>query len=279
MTDHRPADLAAWTRLIASADIPVESITIERIRALAANVDDVSPRDVAIVVMQDPLMTAKLLAWYASHRGRRQITDILSVEGTIVMMGVPPFFRTFENLKSVEDHLAHMPIALKGLMKVVRRANDAADWAAAWAARRNDLEAGEVMLAALLHDITEMLMWCFAPDRMLDIERMQRQDSTLRSVTAQETVLGVALNALHGDLVRKWHLPELLISMMDDHAQSNPRVRNVMLAVDLARHSANGWDDPALPDDYRAIGVLLHLTPAQVRAMVDPTIAGATSGA
>lgn len=270
MPDYGNGNLASWTRLIAGADIPVESRTIDRLGELASAMEDASPRDIAIAVMQDPLMTAKLLAWYASHRGRRQITDIISVEGTVVMMGVPPFFNTFGALKSIEDHLAAMPRALCGLRKVIRRANNAADWAAGWAARRNDLDAGEVMIAALLHDITEMLMWCFAPDPMLEVERRQRIDPSLRSVVAQESVLGMPLNALHGNLVREWHLPELLISMMDDHAQSNARVRNVRLAVDLARHSANGWDDPALPDDYRAIGALLHMSPGAVRAMVDP---------
>jgi hypothetical protein len=36
-------------------------------------------------------------------------------------------------------------------------------------------------------------------------------------------------------------------------------VKNVKLAVDLARHTANGWDDAALPDDYRMIQELLHI--------------------
>ena len=40
---------------------------------------------------------------------------------------------------------------------------------------------------------------------------------------------------------------------------------NVSLAVRLARHSAHGWDDPALPDDYVAIGRLLNITPEAVR--------------
>jgi hypothetical protein len=45
-----------------------------------------------------------------------------------------------------------------------------------------------------------------------------------------------------------------------DHRQAeNPRVRNVKLAVDLARHSENGWDDAALPDDFKALRELLHL--------------------
>jgi hypothetical protein len=46
---------------------------------------------------------------------------------------------------------------------------------------------------------------------------------------------------------------------MNPENAEHPRVRNVKLAVDLARHSANGWDDAALPDDYTAIAELLHL--------------------
>jgi hypothetical protein len=47
--------------------------------------------------------------------------------------------------------------------------------------------------------------------------------------------------------------------LLDDRRAENPRVRNVKLAVDLARHTANGWNDPALPDDFRGIRNLLHV--------------------
>jgi len=33
----------------------------------------------------------------------------------------------------------------------------------------------------------------------------------------------------------------------------------VALAIDLARHAANGRNDPALPDDFQAIQNLLHI--------------------
>jgi hypothetical protein len=33
----------------------------------------------------------------------------------------------------------------------------------------------------------------------------------------------------------------------------------VKLAVDLARHAAKGWKDPALPDDFKGIRDLLHV--------------------
>ena len=46
---------------------------------------------------------------------------------------------------------------------------------------------------------------------------------------------------------------------MQDEMSLEQRVRNVTLAVNLARHSANGWDDAALPDDYRDIAELLRV--------------------
>jgi hypothetical protein len=46
---------------------------------------------------------------------------------------------------------------------------------------------------------------------------------------------------------------------MDEINAGLPRVRNVVLAVNLARHSANDWNNPALPDDFDAIGELLRL--------------------
>jgi len=46
---------------------------------------------------------------------------------------------------------------------------------------------------------------------------------------------------------------------MDGQAELDNRAKNVSLAVNLARHSANGWDDAALPDDYEAIAAFLHV--------------------
>jgi hypothetical protein len=60
----------------------------------------------------------------------------------------------------------------------------------------------------------------------------------------------------------------LLLTLMDPAHSKNERVCNVMLALNLARHSANGWDDAALPDDYRDIAALLRVDPEKVRAMV-----------
>jgi hypothetical protein len=56
----------------------------------------------------------------------------------------------------------------------------------------------------------------------------------------------------------------LLLELIDDDNAHLPRVQNVSLAVRLARHSAHGWEDPALPDDFADIGKLLNITPEAV---------------
>ena len=48
--------------------------------------------------------------------------------------------------------------------------------------------------------------------------------------------------------------------MADDHAQRpTTQLRNVQLAIRLARHTARGWDNAAIPDDISDVANLLHL--------------------
>ena len=72
-------------------------------------------------------------------------------------------------------------------------------------------------------------------------------------------MLGIRLADLQLALCEAWHLPELLKTLMDDAQSEHPRVRNVVLAVNLARHSAENWENPGLPEDFRGIEKLLHI--------------------
>ena len=72
----------------------------------------------------------------------------------------------------------------------------------------------------------------------------------------QTDVLGFRLIDLQLEMVKAWHLPELLHVLIDaEHAQ-NSRVTNVALAAAVARHSAHGWDDAALPEGARESGII-----------------------
>ena len=107
-----------------------------------------------------------------------------------------------------------------------------------------------------------------APKLALQIKALQKADRNLRSAAAQEQVLGGHFSSMQQALCRAWNLPELMLKLTDEEQASAPRVRNVLLAVNLARHSANGWDDAALPDDFKDIGELLNITPEAVRQRI-----------
>jgi HD-like signal output (HDOD) protein len=113
-----------------------------------------------------------------------------------------------------------------------------------------------------------MLLWCHAPALALEIAARQAVDPTLRSAAAQRAVLRVELHELQLALMRAWRLPELLIRISDPQHAASQQERNVLLAIRLARHSACGWDNPALPDDLRDIAALLNLGLEPTRHLV-----------
>lgn len=253
-----------WAALLGQGDIPVLRSTVEALAKLRRNQDNIVARDISRVILGDPMLTLRLLRNLREQRKDSQATEITTVEHAVMMLGITPFFRRFREMNVVEEMLGAHPRALAGFMAVVDRARHAALHAREWAALRHDIESDEVVIAALLHDIGEMLLWCRAPECAIRLSETMRQDRALRSAAAQEAVIGFRLIDFQLALVDNWHLPALLRSLMDDYHINLPRARIVALAVALARHSANGWDDAALPDDYAAIQKLLAVPQHEV---------------
>jgi HD-like signal output (HDOD) protein len=268
MQQQNVTGLEGWVDFLTRADIPVLKQTARDLAALHEDQNKLSARGVAQAIAVDPMMTVKLLRYLQQHKHRSQTSEVALVEQALIMLGVEAFFDKIPAQPTVQDMLNGQMDALVHLLHRVHRAHRASEYAYDWAVRLSDLHYEEVRIAALLHDLAEILMWCFAPHEMLRIRDMQHQDRSLRSRVAQEQVFGFALADLQKSLVQKWDLPELLLILMDDENANKPRVRNVELAVNLARHSSNGWDDAALPDDYKGIGELLRLPAEQVMAIV-----------
>jgi HD-like signal output (HDOD) protein len=251
--------LESWVAYFNSVEIPILRQTLRRLEEARENIDRITGRDIAAIVLQDPLLTIRVLAYIQPVRGKHLQSDITTIANAVMMLGVEPFFRRFESLQTVEALLKDEPQALLGVLHVIRRVQRASRYAYEWAFERHDWNVEEVALAALLHDLAEILLWCFAPRLAIEIRHRQQADRALRSVVAQQQVLGIRIFDLQRALCDAWHLPELLKMLMDDANAENARVRNVVLAVNLARHSANDWNNPALPDDFSAIEKLLHI--------------------
>ena len=253
-------DLAAWTAHFRAAEIPILAQTAEALEALRANEDHVDANGLGEMIASDPLMTLKVLAHASTHRSSRVVTDPETVTSALVMMGLSPFFAAFGPQPTVEARLAGESEALNGLMDTLHRAHRGANFALGFAVHRMDHDAPVIHAAALLHDFAEMLLWCHAPALALRIRHSQRADPDLRSDAAQLAVLNVALPDLQQALMKSWRLPELLVRISDERHSDSAAVRNVTLALRLARHSASGWDNPAIPDDVNDIASLLNLS-------------------
>ena len=251
-------DLESWVSFFSNAELPILRQTARRLDEACQQIDKVSGRDIANIVLLDPLMAVRVLAYIQTFHGKHLRSDITTIANAVMMLGIEPFFKKFEVSVTIEARLKNEPQALLGVLQVIRRAQRASRYAHDWAFDRHDMNIEEVALAALLHDLAEILLWCFAPALAIEIRDLQLADQTLRSSAAQEKVLGLRLADLQMALCSAWHLPELLNTLIDDANAHLPRVQNVILAVDLARHSAHGWQDQALPDDLSAIEKLLH---------------------
>lgn len=273
----QPQGLAEWLAFLKGADIPVLRHTARELERLRGDDALFNPRGIADVVTDDPLMTVKLLRYMQSHKHPNQRYELVEVKQALLMIGLDAFFRELPAMPLVEDLLHDHVDARVHLLQTVRRAQRAAYYAFDWALRLHDLHAEEVQVSALLCHVAEMLMWCFNPAPMLEVMRRQAADPRLRSSDVQKQVLGFCSLDLQRQLAIEWQLPELLLNLLDPAQSRSTRVRSVMLAANLARHSAHGWDNAALPDDYREIGALLRMEPERVMALVKAPVAVAST--
>ena len=259
MTGHSLKGIDEWVSFLGSNEMPILRQTARKLEQARQNMDTISGRDIAGIVLQDPLMAVRVLAYIQPFTGKHLRSEITTIANAVMMLGIEPFFRKFEAPNTNETMLKDEPQALLGGLQVLRRVQRASRYAHDWAFERHDMNNEEVALAALLHDLAEILLWCFAPGLASEIRDKLQKDKTLRSHVAQEEVLGFPLVELQRALCSAWHLPELLNTLMDDSNAHLPRVQNVTLAVNLARHSTDDWTNAALPDDFAAIERLMHI--------------------
>lgn len=252
--------LGAWATAFEWEQLPVLSATVAEIERLRRMEDDVDAHRLSDVISRDPFLTVKLFAYLAKRRPGREETVPETVTGCLLMLGIPPFFAHFTGLRTVESVLSADAAAVDGLGAVLDRSQRASDFALAFAVHRMDHDAPLIHSAALLHEFTEMLLWLKAPRLAGEIARRQRILPQLRSSDAQRAVLKVSLAELQQELMTRWYIPQALTSLINPElAGSSAQALTVELATRVARHSAKGWDNPAIPDDIRDIAELLQI--------------------
>ena len=129
MLTHPLQDMETWVLFFSGADLPVLRHTARQIEEAREKIDRINGRDIARIVLQDPLMTVKVLAYIQPFAGKSLRTDITTIASAAMMIGIEPFFEKFKDLPTVELMLKTEPQALLGTLQLIRRVQRAAHYA------------------------------------------------------------------------------------------------------------------------------------------------------
>ncbi|QNM97194.1 HDOD domain-containing protein [Chitinimonas koreensis] len=259
MIDQPLGSIDAWMNAFESAEIPILQHTQRSLADLAERDADLTARELGQIAAHDALLVLQTLRHLQQHRSSHQVTDVATVERAILMLGVTPLLNRFARNGTIESALTPHPHGLSEVRRMLFRSHHAALCAATWAGFRHDIDEGEVVTAALLKDVAEILVCCFAPKLILRIRAMQQRAPQLDDHVVQKAVFGFPLQELQLALIARWKLPNVLKLLMDEQQAEHPRARTVLLATAYARHAARGWNEPELAADLQAIASLTGL--------------------
>lgn len=252
-----------WLELLGPTDLPVFRQTEQRLALLARRGDGIKTGDIATVILNDPLMTLRIIYDANNRKSRHFDTEITTVDHALMMLGVNVFFEKYQGLKTVEDALSSQPRALQGAYVQLQRSLHIAWQARDFAALHIDIRAEEVQVAALLGEISELLLWVLTPETALKLQRQRREQAA-----AEQETLGGSFEQLQQAVLPAWHVPGVTREMLAATTPAKPRHTMLRAALAIGRSAERGWWSELLPAEYEALGELLSMPAEKVAGIV-----------
>ena len=243
--------LDQWREKLQPGDVPIFRHTHQRLRELLPRRDEVSAREVANVVLADPLATLHILHALNKRVMERYGTEVLTVEHALMMQGIGVYLDAARRLTVLEDTPAGKDAkSLAALQALARKAQHAAWQAHDFAVLHTDVRAEEVEVAALLAFMPECLLWLRAPGVATQLRRLRRRGL---GQNAEQQALGLPLKVLRLQVLEDWSIPPTTLDLLDD--KNAERARQVILSacIHIAERSERGWWDENLLIDYVAL--------------------------
>jgi hypothetical protein len=236
-------------------ETPIFRHTKLAILEMRKRADTVGAKELARVVLADPLATLRIV-YQANNRSSRSLGgEIATVEHAILMQGVGPFLNKAASMPVFEDNLkAHSETTQASIYRLLRIAQHAAWQARDFAVQTADTRAEEVEVAALLYYVPDLLFWLQAPDIAKRLASVRRKMSY---ADAEQAVLGSPLARLRLDMMAAWQVPEVIRDLLNPEYCERPRQSLLCASLEVAHRGRHGWWQEKLPGYYEKLATVV----------------------
>lgn len=258
--------LQDWFERLKPGKTPVFRHTKNAILALERNREEVTARELAMIVLADPLATLRAIYDAYLRTGRRFSGQIATAEAAILMQGVDKFMNEASYYPILEQvEVARNESVLRALYRLLRLAQHSAWQARDFSVLSYDIQAEEVQVAALLYYAPEFLFWLQAPNIARTLARLRRR---MHSAEAEREALGFELAPLRLKMLEEWSIAETTRELLDPSLSALPRQSILNACLHISHHSRFGWWDESLMHDYETLAALVHRSLDEVIAIV-----------
>lgn len=248
-TNRKHWRVPQWAAYLTAQQMPVMPRSRQALLVLEEEKgSELTANDLVVLADGDPFLCLCLLREAEKRRSTRLGHETSTPLAAVMQIGVKSFRELLFGSPETDD-------SRTGLARCEARAVIAGQLAAAWSRSRSDVSPDEVLMAALLSEMGELLLWHFAPDLPQGALEAMAHGEARRTELAQEAACGFKFKDLTIKCAEIWKLPAILVQLIRGH--DTTRANIARLARNTARHLAAGPDNPALPDDLASAKRLL----------------------
>ncbi|MES2771799.1 MAG: HDOD domain-containing protein [Pseudomonadota bacterium] len=217
-----------WAAYFARQELPVMSRSKQLLQEMEELEGDLlSPKELATLVIADPLLCLRLLRQAERGKSTRLGNETTTALAAILQLGINGFRRLLLSSPEVDEQNT-------GLLAVEARARIAGQVSLHWATGRMDMHPEELAVAALIADTGELLMWVYAPQIAQAAQAAVHSGQAQRSSQAQRQVCGFTFKELTLRCAELWAMPSLVLQLL--HGADSARAQLARVGSNAARH-------------------------------------------
>lgn len=261
--------LSDWIERLNPKALPAMAPTRQRVLQLLDS-PNTTNTDLQRIISRDPGFTLAIFRLF-NQLPQPPKEPVTNLAHAIALLGIEPTTQADQTLPDIHKQLTER--ARQALYDCYSRAAHAGWYAYNWGHDLRLANPEEMAIAALLHELGEMLLWTHADRRMERVTLLVRGGCD--RATAEVQIFGFTLQQLSRHLAERWNLPPLTARAQQPIGAFETRSLAVMLASALARETTAHWHSKPGEELIELTALFNRLSPDQGRAYIHSLAAGA----